>query len=62
VVGFATAVNDAGPVPVPEAPVDTVSQLALLAAVQPHAAWEAVTVVDAVPPVAGTFWLVGASE
>jgi len=60
-VGFAAAVNEAGPLPVPDA-VSTVSQLALLTAVQAHVASDAVTVVDAVPPAAATFWPVGAIE
>ena len=53
-VGLAAAVNDAGPLPVPDA-VSTVNQLALLTAVHAHALFDAVTVVDAVPPAAATF-------
>ena len=53
-VVFAAAVNDAGPLPVPEA-VPTVNQLALLTAVHAHALFDAVTVVDAAPPAAATF-------
>ena len=46
--------NEAGPLPVPDG-VPTVNQLALLTAVHAHALFEAVTVVDAVPPAAATF-------
>ena len=53
-VGFTAAVNEAGPLPVPDG-VPTVNQLALLTAVQAHALFEAVTVVEAVPPAAATF-------
>jgi hypothetical protein len=55
------AVTDAGPLPVPDG-VPTVSQVALLVAVHAHALFDAVTVVDAPPPAAATFWPVGESE
>ena len=42
--------------------VPTVSHVALLTAVQVHVDGDAVTVVDAVSPVAGTFCPVGAIE
>jgi hypothetical protein len=61
VVGFASTLNDAGPVPVPDGVV-TVSQLSVLTAVQSQAASDAVIVVDAEPPAAATFWPVGESE
>ena len=53
--------NDAGPVPVPDA-VPTVNHVALLTALHAHALFEAVTVVEAAPPAAVTFCPVGAIE
>jgi hypothetical protein len=55
------AVTDAGPLPVPDG-VPTVNQVALLVAVHAQALFDAVTVVDAPPPAAATFWPVGESE
>ena len=53
--------TEAGPLPVPEG-VPTVNQVALLTAVHAQALFDAVTVVDAVPPAAATFWPAGAIE
>ena len=48
------------PLPVPEAPLVTVSQGTLAAAVQAHDVAEAVTVVEPVPPVSDIDCAVGA--
>jgi hypothetical protein len=50
VPGLAAALNAIVPLPVPEAPLVTVSQGALAVAVHAHDAAEAVTVVEPVPP------------
>ena len=58
---MAAAVKATEPLPAPDAPLVTVSQVgSLLTAVQPHAA-AAVTVVEPVPPAAVTGCAVGAS-
>ena len=51
---FADALNAAVPLPVPVAPEVTVSHAALLTDVHAHDPADAVTVVDALPPVAAT--------
>jgi hypothetical protein len=59
---FAVALNATVPVPLPFAPLVTVSQdVLLLTPVHAHPA-AAVTVVDPVPPAAATDWLVGDKE
>jgi hypothetical protein len=61
VFGFAAALNATVPVPVPLAPLVTVSQaVSLLTPVHAHPA-SVVTVVDPVPPAATTDWLPGSS-
>jgi hypothetical protein len=57
---LATALNATVPLPVPDAPLVTVSQGTLAAAVQAHDAAEAVTAVDPVPPAADTDCAFGA--
>ena len=61
VLGFAAALNATVPVPLPLAPLVTVShEVLLLTPVHAHPA-SVVTVVDPVPPPATTDWLVGSS-
>ena len=57
---LAATLNATVPLPVPDAPLVTVSQGTLAAAVHAHDAAEAVTVVDPVPPVSDTDCAVGA--
>ena len=57
---LAATLNATVPLPVPDAPLVTVSQGTLAAAVHAHDAAEAVTVVDPVPPVSETDCAVGA--
>ena len=57
---LAVTLNATVPLPVPAAPLVTVSQGTLAAAVQAHDAAEAVTVIDAVPPVSDTDCVFGA--
>jgi hypothetical protein len=62
VLAFAAALKLTVPLPLPDAPAVTVNQLVLLlTAVQAHPA-SAVTLVEPVPPLATTDWLVGAIE
>lgn len=56
---FALAVIETDPVPVLDVPFETVSQLLLLTADQPHDEADAVTVVDVVPPLCATVAPVG---
>ena len=57
---MAATPNATVPLPVPDAPLVTVSQGTLAAAVHAHGAAEAVTVVDPVPPAPDTDPAVGA--
>jgi hypothetical protein len=60
VFGFAAALNATVPLPLPLAPLVTVSHdVSLLTPVHAHPAG-AVTAVEPVPPAATTVWLVGA--
>jgi hypothetical protein len=51
---LAAALTVVDPLPVPVAPVVTVSQVALLVALQPQVDSDAVTFVEALPPLAAT--------
>jgi hypothetical protein len=57
-VVFAATLNATGPLPVPDAPLVTVIQVSLLAAVHAHQS-AAVTVLLPLPPAAVKDWVVG---
>ena len=57
---LAATPNDTVPLPVPDAPLVTVSHAALAVAVHAHVPCEAVTVTEAGPPASATLWAAGA--
>jgi hypothetical protein len=62
VFGLDEALKDTVPLPLPLAPLVTVSQLALLLTPVQAQPAPAVTVVEPVPPAAATDWVVGEME